>query len=80
MDTKETPSITIRLPSGELLEGNEPLVLIGPNGVGKTRFGTTLVGQFGYDRIPALRSLSFGESIPYQKHADAKRELSKLAP
>ena len=71
--TQEGPSeIPLRLPNGTVIDGRAPLVLIGPNGVGKTRFGTTLVQNFGYDRVPALRSLSFEASIPYQKMEDAK--------
>ena len=67
-------SIPITLLDGTVLEGKGPLVLVGANGVGKTRYGTGLVGRFGYDRVPALRSLSFENSIPYHKHEDAKRE------
>jgi|GEM_PF-1533002 len=70
-------SILISLPDGTLVSGSAPLVLVGANGVGKTRFGTNLVAQYGYDRIPALRSLSFEPSIPYQREAEAKREADR---
>lgn len=67
-------SIPIQLPNGIVLEGTAPLVLIGPNGAGKTRFGTNLVNQFNYDRVPALRSLSFGHNISYLRNDEAKQQ------
>jgi hypothetical protein len=74
MEPKISVTYPIIFPDGTMLEGAAPLVLIGPNGAGKTRFGTNMVTKSGYDRIPALRSLNFDTSIPFQKREDAKRD------
>lgn len=74
MEPAPAVSYPIIFPDDSMLGGTAPLVLIGPNGAGKTRFGTNMVAKHGYDRVPALRSLNFDASIPFQKREDAKRE------
>lgn len=66
-------SIPIQLKQGEFLEGTDPITLVGANGAGKSRLGAWLVGQFGYDRVSAQRSLSLA-NIPMQTPADAKAQ------
>lgn len=69
----------IQLPDGSAVEDDGgPLVLIGANGVGKTRLGTQMARQFSYDRVPALRSLSFDQTIPMQRLEDARRDANSL--
>ena len=69
----ELPTIPINLNSAEIIEGTDPITLIGANGVGKTRFGAYLVATFSYDRVSAQRMLSLA-GIGMQTPANAKRE------
>lgn len=66
-------SIPVQFKHGEILEGTDPITLIGANGAGKSRLGAWLVGQFGYDRVSAQRSLSLA-NIPMQTPEDAKSQ------
>src|SRR3569832_1160407 len=52
-------SIPVQLGSSEIVEGTDPITLIGANGAGKTRLGAYLL-CFGYDRVSAQRHLTLG--------------------
>ena len=67
--------ISVQLGNGIEVPGSNPIVILGANGVGKTRFGVHLVNQFRYDRIPALRGLSLG-GIPMWAPEQAKNEVN----
>ncbi len=69
--------IDIQLGNGVVVPGSAPLVLIGANSAGKTRFGTFIVNQFGYDRISALRGLSATE-IPMWTPESAKQQTDSV--
>lgn len=73
----EPEDIAIQMLDGSQIPGRVPLVLIGPNGSGKTRYGSALAKTFNYDRVPALRSLAISPSIPFQKYDDAKRNADQ---
>jgi len=66
-------SIPIQLKHDEIIEGTDPITLVGANGAGKSRFGAWLVGTFGYDRVSAQRSLSLSD-IPMQTPENAKAQ------
>lgn len=66
-------SIPVQLKHGEFVEGTDPITMVGANGAGKTRLGAWLVGQFGYDRVSAQRSLSLS-NISMQTPEDAKAQ------
>jgi predicted ATPase len=66
-------SIPVQFKHGEILQGTAPITLVGANGAGKSRLGAWLVGQFGYDRVSAQRSLSLA-SISMQTPEDAKTQ------
>ena len=68
-------SIPIKLADEAEIDGSGPVVLIGPNGVGKSRLGSTLASRRGYERIPALRSLNFDESLPLWRMQEAKQNV-----
>ncbi len=65
-------SIPIQFQAGVTIEGTDPVSLVGANGAGKTRLGAWLVATFGYDRVPAQRSLSLS-AIPMETPENAKR-------
>ena len=56
-------------------EGNAPLVIIGPNGSGKTRYGLQLAQWNDAETIAALRNIALEQNIPMQSLAQAKQEL-----
>lgn len=70
---------TITLPDDSALPGSTPVVLIGPNGSGKTRFGATLASKSRGARIPALRSLSISTTINARSTRQAREEVQNKA-
>lgn len=61
--------------TGEIHEAGAPLVIIGPNGSGKTRFGLQLAQWNDAEFIAALRNIALEENIPMQSLAQAEQEL-----
>ena len=57
-------------------DGGAPLVIIGPNGSGKTRFGLQLAQWNNAETIAALRNIALEENIPMQSLPQAEQELS----
>lgn len=56
--------LTISLPSGEQLPGSNPLVVVGPNGSGKTRQTRLLTATVQIDFINALRNTRVATDLP----------------
>ena len=69
-------SIPLNLTETTILEGVNPIVLIGPNGSGKTRFGADIARRQEADFIGALRNIALSEDIPMQPLARATRDLN----
>jgi len=69
-------NIPLKLTNTTTLQGINPIVLIGPNGSGKTRFGAAIARQQGADFIGALRNISLAEDIPMRSLEKANRELT----
>jgi hypothetical protein len=61
--------------AGKTHEGDAPLVIIGPNGSGKTRFGLQLTQWNDAEFIAALRNIALEQVIPMQSLAQAEKEL-----
>lgn len=57
-------------------DGEAPLVIIGPNGSGKTRFGLQLAQWNDAETIAALRNIALEENIPMQSLTHAEQELN----
>jgi ABC-type lipoprotein export system ATPase subunit len=68
--------VIIRIPDGDELGGSHSLVIIGPNGSGKTRFGATLAEQNSADHIGALRNIQLNPQISMRPAAQVTKELS----
>ena len=68
--------IALKLTEDITLQGVNPVVLIGPNGSGKTRFGVSIANQQNAEFIGALRNISLEDDIPMQPLDRADQELS----
>lgn len=64
----------IRFPSGLIVQGNHPFVIIGPNGVGKTRLGVNISVNSDGERIAALRNVEIPQIQP-QRLAQAIQQV-----
>lgn len=60
---------------GDTHPGTAPLVIVGPNGSGKTRYGIQVAQWNGAEAIAALRNIALQENIPMQSLAQAEKEL-----
>ncbi len=69
-------AIPIALTDGPTVEGDHPLIIIGPNGSGKTRYGLGLVGPNKAQFVAALRNISLPDSIPRLAPEDAENQLA----
>jgi len=61
---------------GNVLEGSKPVIILGSNGSGKTRFGLQLASWNSAETIAALRNIALEENIPMQSLAQAEQELT----
>lgn len=69
-------SIPIRYKDdGTVIDGITPLVILGANGSGKTRFGLQLSNWNNAENIAALRNIALQENIPMQSLSQANQEL-----
>ncbi len=57
-------------------DGDAPLIIIGPNGSGKTRFGLQLAEWNDAETIAALRNIAIPQNIPMQSLTQAEQELT----
>ncbi|MBT3643129.1 AAA family ATPase [archaeon] len=69
-------NILIKLSGEEEITGNHPVVLIGPNGSGKTTFGNALSKLNNAEWIGATRNLQFADSIAMQTPEQAIGEVT----
>lgn len=70
--------IPIKISADESLGGKQPLVILGPNGSGKTRYGAELANLNGADLIGALRNIQLNEHIGMRALDQADQELRNL--
>jgi ATPase subunit of ABC transporter with duplicated ATPase domains len=64
----------INFPSGLVVTGDDPLVIIGPNGVGKTRLGVNITQNSDGERVAALRNVEIPD-IPMQRLSQASQQV-----
>ncbi len=67
---------TLNLPRGEPLTGDSPLVILGPNGSGKTQFASQLANSNNADFINALRNIQLADQLTSQSLAQVRNELN----
>ena len=71
-------SISVNLPNGQILKGTHPIVIIGPNGSGKTRLGATITDTNSGEMIGAVRNLEIQAALPVQTPEAARTNLTNL--
>lgn len=69
-------NIEIKIQPDQTIPGTHPVIIIGPNGSGKTTFGSQLASNNGAEWIPATRNLEFGDAIPMQTTEQAENSLT----
>jgi energy-coupling factor transporter ATP-binding protein EcfA2 len=69
--------VEVLIPGAPSIKGSHPLIVLGPNGSGKTRLGTKLraTGGIATTRIPALRNLELPQDIQIAGRSQAKGQL-----
>jgi hypothetical protein len=73
--TEIDTDIAVTLPSGEKLAGRNPVVVIGPNGSGKTRKTREITAEGQLEFVNALRNTRVAAQIPFMAAADAKNNF-----
>ena len=58
--------VPLKISEDKVLEGFHPIVLIGPNGSGKTRQGAQIANWNNADMIAALRNIALNENVSMQ--------------
>ena len=61
----------------EPIVGSGPIVIIGPNGVGKTQLGVAIVRSNDAERVSALRNVEIPE-IPMQRFEQASQQIKNV--
>jgi ABC-type dipeptide/oligopeptide/nickel transport system ATPase subunit len=69
--------MTFKLLDGTVVQGDNPIIIIGPNGVGKTRLSVSLAKENRAERIAALRAIEL-EAVPMQLLEQAEQEVKNL--
>ena len=59
------------------LEGTSPIVILGPNGSGKTRYGLKIAVWNNSENIAALRNIALGKNVPMQALDQASSQLEQ---
>jgi len=73
-----TPTdIPVKYSANATVSGIRPIVVIGPNGSGKTRYGHQLATWNNADIIPALRNIGLDANIPMQSTAQAEQVVKQ---
>ncbi len=70
--------LPIKITADKEIAGNHPVVIIGPNGSGKTTFGANLARTNNAEWIGATRNLQFSDSISMQTPEQATNEVSNI--
>lgn len=71
-------TVPLKLPGSEQIPGGHPIVVIGPNGSGKTRFGVQLLGLNDGEMVGAVRNIQLQQNIPLQALVQANQNLTNL--
>ena len=70
-------SISLNINNTEI-NGKHPIVIIGPNGYGKTTFGANLSRSNNGEWISATRNLQFSDSIRMETPEHAKTQVNNI--
>lgn len=72
----EPTDIPLKYKADASVGGRAPIVVIGPNGSGKTRYAHQLASWNRSELIPALRNIGLDQNIPMQSTAQAEQEVN----
>src|SRR2546426_752202 len=72
----DVPNLEIRLPGGEELGGVTPVVILGPNGSGKTRLARGLECDKPIEFVNALRNTRVSPETPSMALSGARNSLT----
>ena len=72
--------IPIQISDDVTLAGTAPIVIIGPNGSGKTRYAADLAKRMSADMITAMRNTAIEDSISMKPYVDGCCVDSTFAP
>ena len=75
-ETEAQPEIELTLPDGTTLSGRSPVVIIGPNGSGKTRRARDIVASTEVDFINALRNTRIPTRLQAMSYFDANNNFT----
>jgi len=64
-------------PDTTAIEGLSPIIVLGPNGSGKTRYGLELAAWNNAEDIAALRNIALEKDVPMQSTAQAEEALNR---
>ena len=68
----------IKIPDADQIGGTHPVVIIGPNGSGKTKFGAQLANTNNADLIGAIRNIQLNDNIGMRSFTQATNELKSF--
>lgn len=74
----EPKNLPIVLKDGTIITGHHPIVIVGPNGSGKTTFGSELANRNNAEWIGATRNLQFGDSIAMQTPEQSRKDVTNV--
>jgi ABC-type molybdenum transport system ATPase subunit/photorepair protein PhrA len=67
--------LTVRFPDGPELPGTDPIVIIGPNGSGKTKLSRGLIAGCNVEFVNALRNTRIQQTLPAMAMDDAQNSF-----
>ena len=70
----------LTLPDGTVLDGFGPVVIIGPNGSGKTRKAREIQANSGTEFVNALRNTRIPLNLPAMAYTEAENQFVNYPP
>jgi len=71
-------NIVVKITENQEILGEGPIVIIGPNGSGKTRHAVAMLGWNNAEMVAALRNIALSENVGMQPLPEAERNLTHL--
>jgi ABC-type cobalamin/Fe3+-siderophores transport system ATPase subunit len=72
------PDIPVKIAQTQEVGGHGPIVILGPNGSGKTRHAISMLGWNDAEMVAALRNIALSENIGMQPLAQAVQHLTQF--
>jgi hypothetical protein len=72
------PDRNLTLPDGTVLSGYDPVVIIGPNGSGKTRKARDIQASYSIEFVNALRNTRIPVHLPAMAFTEAENQFISL--